>query len=47
MPDDRHDRLADRDDHIDFSTRIAHRPPFKPHARATQLLMSTCRHVRV
>jgi hypothetical protein len=47
MRDDRHDRLAYRHDHIDISTRIAHRPSFKPHARATQLLMSTCRHVRV
>jgi len=36
MPDDRHHHLANHDD-IDISSRLAYRPPFKPHARATQL----------
>ena len=34
MPDDRHHHLANHDD-IDISSRLAYRPPFKPHAVAT------------
>ena len=37
MPEDRHHHLATRDHAIGNSSRPARRPPFKPHARATQL----------
>jgi hypothetical protein len=37
MPEDRHHHLATPDDAIGNSSRPARRPPFKPHAPATQL----------
>ena len=35
MPDDRHDHPAYDDDAIEISSRLAHPPPFRPHAVAT------------